>query len=53
MPIQPFNGDTAVAFVDVSGFKRMMRNRDRAMATLAQFYQEGYQTLRELSLIHI
>jgi hypothetical protein len=47
MSIQPFNGDTAVAFVDVSGFKRMMRNRDRAMATLAQFYQEGYQTLRE------
>ena len=46
MPIQPFNRNTAVAFVDVAGFKRLMRNRDKAMETLARFYEVGYGTLR-------
>lgn len=47
MPIQQFHGDTAVAFLDMSGFKQMMRNREKAMQTLGQFYEVGFATLRQ------
>jgi hypothetical protein len=46
MPIQNFSGETFVAFIDISGFKRMMRNRKRALDVLELFYRTGYIALR-------
>lgn len=46
MPIQPFDQETAVAFLDISGFKHLMRNRDKAMQVLSQFYELGFSTLK-------
>ena len=45
MPIQPFDGQTFVAFIDISGFKLMMNNNETAIRALQQFYQAGYDTL--------
>ncbi|SDE86741.1 hypothetical protein SAMN05216464_110115 [Mucilaginibacter pineti] len=45
MPIRPFAGNTFVAFIDISGFKMMMKDNEVALRTLTQFYQAGYDTL--------
>ncbi len=45
MPINPFQGDTFVAFIDISGFKEKMKNRDHAREALSTFYQTAYSVL--------
>jgi len=44
MPINDFEGYTFVAFVDISGFKKMIKNGN-ANINLGQFYSKGYQIL--------
>lgn len=46
MPVQPFEGKTFVAFMDISGFKSMMKE-GRAAGALDAFYEAGYAVLRE------
>src|SRR5690606_24487936 len=47
MPIQDFNGNTFVAFTDISGFKELMKNDTIALEAIKYFYQTGYNVLRE------
>lgn len=47
MPIEDFEGMTFVAFIDIAGFKKMMRRRNRALKVLDMFYNTGYSILRE------
>jgi hypothetical protein len=47
MPIRNFEGDTFVAFLDLCGFKELMRNEDKAWRALDSLYQTGYEVLRE------
>lgn len=44
MPIRDYMGDTFVAFLDISGFKKYMR-KGKAMAALECFYSAGYEIL--------
>ena len=53
MPINSFNGYTLVCFIDISGFKRMMRKRENAFHALESFYQTGYDILRLHSQHHL
>jgi len=46
MPIQNFNGETFVAFLDISGFKELMKNDQKALEALRHLYQSGYESLR-------
>lgn len=46
MPINNYNGDTFVAFLDISGFKELMRNEKKAWKALDRLYQYGYEILR-------
>jgi hypothetical protein len=46
MGIQPFEGHTFVAFVDIAGFKQLMKRGDPAKRALDYFYRVGYETLR-------
>src|SRR5690242_4243163 len=48
MPLQPFNNDTFVAFIDITGFTSMMREGDgrRAVQALDDFYSVGYAAIR-------
>ncbi len=46
MPINNYNGDTFVAFLDISGFKELMRNEKKAWKALDRLYQQGYEILR-------
>lgn len=45
MPLSNFNGNTLVAFIDISGFKELMKNNEKALNTLNKFYQAGYNSL--------
>jgi hypothetical protein len=45
MPISNYEGKTFVAFLDISGFKELMR-RERAFEALDCLYNAGYRTLR-------
>jgi hypothetical protein len=47
MPINDFSGQTFVAFVDISGFKELMKNGEEAIRALNRFYQIGYDVLRD------
>jgi len=47
MPIEEFHGHTFVAFVDISGFKLMMKTPKKAYRALDNFYQIGYDVLLE------
>ena len=47
MPIQDFNGNTFVAFTDISGFKLLMKNDSEALKAIKYFYQIGYNVLQE------
>jgi len=42
MPIQHFQGDTFVAFMDISGFKSMMDEGQRALHALDAYYNAGF-----------
>ncbi len=46
MPIRPFNGNTFVAFIDISGFKNLM-NRNLGIEALRNLYNYGYHFIRE------
>ncbi len=46
MPIHNFEGDTFLAFLDISGFIKLMKE-EKAFDTLKLFYQTGYDTLRD------
>jgi len=46
MPINNYGGDTFVAFLDISGFKELMRNEKEAWKALDKLYQHGYEILR-------
>lgn len=45
MPVQNFSGETFVAFLDISGFKELMKNTKRGLEALRLLYQAGYNTL--------
>ncbi|MHB2150312.1 hypothetical protein ACX8XP_14730 [Calditrichota bacterium LG25] len=45
MPLESYHGDTFVAFIDISGFKVLMKDRKRAYEALNKFYQIGYYAL--------
>ena len=45
MPLVSFEGETFVAYLDISGFKYLMRNEDRAWRALDKFYNAGYLVL--------
>jgi hypothetical protein len=47
MPIQNFDGNTFVAFIDISGFKSLMLNREKAISSLRIFYQTGFNLISE------
>ncbi|KKG64482.1 hypothetical protein [Methanosarcina mazei] len=48
MPIENYDGDTFVAFVDISGFKYYMKNEpQRALEAVSQFYQNGFDALED------
>ena len=42
MAISNFSGETFVAYLDISGFKELMKD-DRAVDAMDQFYQAGYE----------
>ena len=46
MPINDFDEDTFVAFLDISGFKELMKD-ERALKALDRLYQYGYEVLQE------
>ena len=46
MPIKQFEGSTFVAFLDISGFKELMKDGDRAWNALDVLYQEGYNSIQ-------
>lgn len=45
MPIENYNGNTFVAFTDISGFKVLMKNDQDALKAIRHFYQAGYDAL--------
>ncbi len=47
MPIEDYNGNTFVAFTDISGFKELMKNDSLALEAISHFYQTGFNVLRE------
>jgi hypothetical protein len=46
MPVQPFQANTFVAFMDIAGFKSMMGDGKRAPLALDAFYSAGFSVLR-------
>lgn len=46
MAINDYHGQTFVAFLDISGFKELMRKDADALEALRQLYQAGYNVLR-------
>lgn len=49
MPIDDFEGDTFVAFIDISGFKELMKNEKKTLEALDKFYSTGYHLLENNS----
>lgn len=47
MAINNFHGQTFVAFLDISGFKELMKNDNDALKALSRLYQAGYDVLQE------
>jgi len=47
MGISDFEGLTFVAFIDICGFKQMMKDEERVKKAVYKFYQSGYRTLKE------
>lgn len=52
MSIPDYNGETFVAFADISGFKVLMKNKEDAIKALDQFYTAGYSVLQETQQVH-
>ncbi|HUT55219.1 MAG TPA: hypothetical protein VM658_17650 [bacterium] len=47
MPIPAFDGKTFLAFVDISGFKQLMKKRQDAIEALNVFYSKGYNIIND------
>ncbi len=47
MSIEPIDKDTFVAFLDISGFKELMKDEKKALKALGRLYQYGYDVLQE------
>lgn len=47
MPVQNFSGETFVAFLDISGFKELMKDDRKALEALKRLYQSGYDALHD------
>lgn len=47
MAINDFSGQTFVAFLDIAGFKELMKNEKDALEALNKLYQAGYDVLSE------
>ncbi|RPH96552.1 hypothetical protein EHM69_00940 [candidate division KSB1 bacterium] len=47
MQIETYDGNTWVAYLDISGFKAMMKDKKKALDALDHFYQYGYDVLRD------
>lgn len=47
MPIKDYGGKTFVAFMDLCGFKELMRIEGKAWRALDSFYKTGYQVLKD------
>jgi len=45
MPVENYDGNTFVAFLDISGFKVLMRDERRALQALDRFYATGFWAL--------
>jgi hypothetical protein len=45
MPVDNFRGETFVAFLDISGFKELMKEDAKALEALRILYQTGYDEL--------
>ncbi len=45
MPINAFDGDTFVSYIDISGFKSLMQDETKALKALDKLYQCGYETI--------
>jgi hypothetical protein len=45
MPLREFHGETFVSFVDISGFKALMKDAEKAYKALDKFYKIGYSSL--------
>lgn len=45
MPLESYEGETFVAFIDISGFKDLMRNEIEAWVALDRLYNTGYLVL--------
>jgi hypothetical protein len=52
MPIPNYAGETFVAFMDISGFKAMMRNPQTAVRAMDKFYSAGYSILGRNHSVH-
>ena len=46
MPIKDYSGNTFVAFLDISGFKIMMQDDQRALKAMNKLYTTGYRELK-------
>ncbi len=46
MALEDFEGNTFVAFIDISGFKELIKQENRAWKALDIFYQAAYDNLR-------
>jgi len=46
MPVQNYTGQTFVAFLDISGFKELMKDDKKALESLRRLYQAGYDALQ-------
>lgn len=51
MPIAPFHGNTFVAFMDISGFKVLMKDKDkkRAWRALDRLYSSGFDVINSFN----
>jgi len=45
MPLEAYTGETFVAFLDISGFKELMKTENKALEALDTLYQIGYDTI--------
>jgi hypothetical protein len=45
----PYEGETYVAFLDISGFKKLMEKEDEAARTLDKFYQTIFNKIKALN----
>jgi len=52
MAIADFDGQTFLAFIDICGFKELMRTENRAWIVLNKFYNSGYDELLKPDILN-